>query len=181
MFAQIFINNSEYLNSKHETVNFSNRPQQRPVKSLTRSSDKDAGARNSYNSDWKDRNWRKLKGDAKNDDVEKRWREISKVGGVEEVYLLSCPPITQSLVNIRVRNKSRVQVGETDLDGSSDLLHISRTDMRERSKSALSVDTDTRTDMVRHDLGDNGAKLGWTMLYNSDDKVGKSKEVGRKD
>ena len=72
-------------------------------------------------------------------------------------------------------------MGETDLDGSSDLLHISRTDMRERSKSALSVDTDTRTDMVRHDLGDNGAKLGWTMLYNSDDKVGKSKEVGRKD
>ena len=98
MFAQIFINNSEYLNSKHETVNFSNRPQQRPVKSLTRSSDKDAGAdrRNSYTSDWKDRNWRKLKGDAKNDDVEKRWREISKVGGDEEVYLLSLslvPPL----------------------------------------------------------------------------------------
>ena len=68
----------------------------RPVKSLTRTSDKDAGARNSYTSDWKDRNWRKLKGDAKNDDVEKRWREISKVGGVEEVYLLSLslvPPL----------------------------------------------------------------------------------------
>ena len=95
MFAQIFINNSEYLNSKHETVNFSNRPQQRPVKSLTRGSDKDAGARNSYSSDWKDRNWRKLKGDAKNDDVEKRWREISKVGGVEVVitfYLSDLSP-----------------------------------------------------------------------------------------
>ena len=37
-----------------------------------------------------------MKGDAKNDDVEKRWREISKVGGVEEVYLLSLslvPPL----------------------------------------------------------------------------------------
>ena len=79
-----------------------------------------------------------------------------------------------------MRNKSRVQVGETDLDGSSDLLHITRTDMRERSKSALSVDTDTRTDMVRPDLGQHGAKLGWNMLYNSDDKVGKSKEVGER-
>ena len=52
--------------------------------------------------------------------------------------------------------------------------------MRERSKSALSVDTDTRTDMVRPDLGQHGAKLGWNMLYNSDDKVGKSKEVGER-
>ena len=71
-------------------------------------------------------------------------------------------------------------MGETDLDGSSDLLHISQTDMRERSKSALSVDTDIRTDMVRPELGQHGAMLGWNMLYNSDDKVGKSKEVGER-
>ena len=71
-------------------------------------------------------------------------------------------------------------MGETDLDGSSDLLHITRTDMRERSKSALSVDTDTRTDMVRPDLGQHGAKLGWDTFYNSNDKVGKSKEVGER-
>ena len=61
----------------------------RLVKSLTRPSgvhDKESEARdplpawrNSYNEQWRDRQRRKVKGEAKNIDVENRWREISKV------------------------------------------------------------------------------------------------------
>ena len=61
----------------------------RLVKSLTRASsvhDKGSEARdplpsrrNSYNELWRDRQRRKVKGEAKNIDVENRWREISKV------------------------------------------------------------------------------------------------------
>ena len=61
----------------------------RLVKSLTRTTvvhDKEseareplANSRNSYNEQWREREQRKVKGDAKNIDVENRWREISKV------------------------------------------------------------------------------------------------------
>lgn len=90
--------------------------------------------RNSCSSE---RNLRKL-GAAKNNDVENRWREISK-----------------SLVNIRMRNKSRVEVRETALDGSSDLLHLSSRDMRERSKSAVSVDREPGRELVPENMMQN--------------------------
>ena len=61
----------------------------RLVKSLTRTSavhDKESEARepgpnlrNSYTEQWRERQRRKVKGEAKNIDVENRWREISKV------------------------------------------------------------------------------------------------------
>ena len=47
-----------------------------------------------------------------------------------------------------MRNKSRVEVRETALDGSSDLLHLSSRDMRERSKSAVSVDREPGRELV---------------------------------
>lgn len=71
-----------------EMFHFFNR-NKRLVKSLTRTSivrDKESEARetlpnsrNSYNEHWRERQRRKVKGDAKNIDVENRWREISKV------------------------------------------------------------------------------------------------------
>ena len=61
----------------------------RLVKSLTRTTvvrDKETEARetlpnprNSYSEHWREQQRRKVKGDAKNVDVENRWREISKV------------------------------------------------------------------------------------------------------
>ena len=62
----------------------------RLVKSLTRPSvvpDKEEGeatetlpsSRNSYSQQWRERQRRKVKGEAQNIDVENRWRELSKV------------------------------------------------------------------------------------------------------
>ena len=55
--------------------------------------------------------------------------------------------LCQSLVNLRPRRPSQVEVRETDLSGSVDTV-LHSTDIRQRSKSAVSVERALDTNMV---------------------------------
>ena len=126
----------------------------RLVKSLTRTTvvrDKESEARetlpnprNSYSEHWRERQRRKVKGDAKNVDVENRWREISKVW--QPVQYDDDIFFSQSLVNLRPRRACQ-EVRETELGGSVDLLYTGL-EQQQRSKSAVSAEQRLDRDMV---------------------------------
>ena len=73
-----------------------------------------------------------------------RYDSLTWPGGGDDNICFLC----QSLVNLRPRRPSRVEVRETDLSGSVDTVLHHRPDIKQRSKSAISVERTLDTDMV---------------------------------